>query len=96
VGGIGKVTERVLQEVLEVGEVKGLFEKRAQVLHVFTPSLAAFLFRVGLGVHHEDERAVRNLSLKTMKSKKTKKKKMMMMMMKEKNQGGRKAVCWQR
>jgi hypothetical protein len=36
-------------------------DKRVEILHIFTPALAQFLFRVGLGIHHEDEKAVRNI-----------------------------------
>lgn len=55
VGGIGKVTERVLREVLAVETVGDLYEKRVDVLHVFTPKLSAFLFRVSLAVDEDDE-----------------------------------------
>lgn len=58
VGGIGKVTERVLKEVLEVDNISQLYAKRIEVLHVFTKKTAAFLFRVGLAIDHDDEMEV--------------------------------------
>ena len=58
VGGVGKVTEKVLSEVLGVRTVQDLFEKRAQLLHVFGPrsKKAEFLFAVSLAVDSYDER----------------------------------------
>ena len=55
----GKVTEKVLAEVLEARTVEELYDKRAALLHVFGPrsKKAEFLFAVSLAVDAYDERA---------------------------------------
>lgn len=79
VGGIGKVTERVLREVTGVETVQDVYDRRIevtrsviptlnhisfmqmscsfQILHVFTPSLGEFLFKVSFACS-SDEREV--------------------------------------
>ena len=58
VGGIGKVTERVLREVWAVQTVGDLYDRRVDLLHALTPKLAAFLFRIGLAIDNDDEKEV--------------------------------------
>ena len=57
VGGVGKVTEKVLREVLGVNTVAELYAKRAEAYHVFGGKSAEWLVRVAMAIGEDDEYA---------------------------------------
>ncbi|KAI5080501.1 hypothetical protein GOP47_0003684 [Adiantum capillus-veneris] len=65
VSGIGKVTERLLREVLSIGVCEDLLKKRGLIAAVFSPISTDFFLSVGLGIGGSDtplEEARKSLS----------------------------------
>jgi DNA polymerase kappa len=54
VGGIGKVTERMLKTLLDIGTMGQVRACLPQLLHCFTPQLGQFLLRTSYGVSSEE------------------------------------------
>mmetsp|Transcript_20594 Transcript_20594/g.35006 ORF Transcript_20594/g.35006 Transcript_20594/m.35006 type:complete len:830 (-) Transcript_20594:44-2533(-) len=54
VGGIGKVTERMLHQLLGIATMQQVRDHMPQLLHACTPTLGQFLLRTSLGIANDE------------------------------------------
>ncbi|KAE9014766.1 hypothetical protein PR002_g14126 [Phytophthora rubi] len=59
IGGIGKVTEKILSEALDVHTGGELFNQRGKIFHLFTEKTAVWLLQTSLGVRGRREKQER-------------------------------------
>ncbi|EGZ28529.1 hypothetical protein PHYSODRAFT_552269 [Phytophthora sojae] len=59
IGGIGKVTEKILNEALGVHTGGELFNQRGKIFHLFTEKTAVWLLQTSLGVRERREKQER-------------------------------------
>lgn len=59
IGGIGKVTEKILSEALDVHTGSELFAQRAKITHLFSEKTSVWLLQTSLGVRERREKQER-------------------------------------